>query len=228
MKLHNLLKPPSAAANISVKPYSQIIFLLTVASIMSACSSITAPTQEFTTQLTPIEQASAPEPQPTPAEKYHSLDTRTGIAEIDTVLVAVESGDAQEVRDLFHYTTTACMTVNALGGPPPCREGEAEGMLVEVLPILGPEGSYLWKDEVGSWLGLEVTGLYAVYQVSDSAYSDEYYSKGDYGIILVGGENKSDIVLQVSNEGIVRIDYPTALDEILARGASEVILAPKE
>lgn len=211
-----------------MKMRSPIICLLFVASIMSACSSIATPTQEFTTQLTPIEQATAPEPQPTLAETYHSLDTRTGIAEIDTVLAAVESGDAQELRNLFHYTTTACMTVNALGGPPPCREGEAEGTLVEVLPILGPEGSYLWKDEISNWTGLEVTALFAVYQVSDSAYSDEYYPKGDYGIILIGGENKSNIVLQVSNEGIVRIDYPTALDEILARDASEVILAPKE
>jgi len=71
---------------------------LFIASIISACSSATTPTPEFSTQLAPTEQATSPAPQPTPAGKYHSLDTRTGIAEIDAILAAVESGDAQELR----------------------------------------------------------------------------------------------------------------------------------
>ena len=119
------------------------------------------------------------------------------------------------------------MTVNALGGPPPCRAGEAEGTIVEVLPILGPEGSYLWKDEISSWTGPETVGLFAIFQVSDIVFSDENYPKGDYGIILVGDENASHIVLHVRNGRIIRIDYPAALDEILARDASEIILPPK-
>jgi len=201
-----------------MKPYSQIICFLLFAFFAPACVPMTTPTQETT----------APEPQPTLAEKYHSLSTRTGIEEIDIILAAVESGDPQELHTLFSFTRTACMTVHALGGPPPCREGEAEGTVVEVLPSLGPEGSFMRKDEIGNWQGLGAVGLYAVYRVSDRAYSDEYYPKGDYGIILVGGENRSNFVLQVSHEGIVRIDYPAALDEILARDASEVILAPKE
>ena len=125
------------------------------------------------------------------------------------------------------------MTVNALGGPPPCREGEAERTSVEVLPFLGSEGFYLWKDDIGSWPGLDVDGLYAVYQVSDTAYSDGYYPKGEYGVVLVDKEGNENVVLQIKEGGIVRIDYvfdlfSDALTGILERSAAELILAPKK
>jgi len=177
---------------------------------------------------TPSPTATVLSPSPTSAEKYHSLDTPTTVEEIDNILAAVNSKDQQKITDLFSYTTVACRTVNGMGGPPPCREGEAEGTLVEVLPVLGPEGTYLWKDEVSNWQGLDVVGLYAVYEVSESAYSDENFPKGNYGIILVGEVNDLNAVLQVTDAGIVRLDYPTALDEILERDAERVILAPKE
>jgi len=104
--------------------------------------------------------------------------------------------------------------------------------LVEVLPILGPEGHFLRKDEIGNWPDLFVTDLYAVYKVSESAYSDGYYPSGDYGVILVGEENSPNIVLQNKDGGIVRMDYildvsPSELAGVLERDASEVILAPK-
>ena len=40
--------------------------------------------------------------------------------------------------------------------------------------------------------------------------------------------NDLNAVLQVTNAGIVRIDYPIAIDGILERDAEQVILAPKE
>jgi len=128
---------------------TRITNLLFVAFLASACMPMETPT------LAATELA----PSPTAAEKYHSLDTPTTMEEIDTILAAVNSNDKQKLNDLFSYTTIACKTVNALGGPPPCREGEAEGTLVEVLPILGPEGTYLWKDEISNWPGLDVAGL---------------------------------------------------------------------
>lgn len=204
-----------------MKAYLQLVGLWVVLLLISSCAPVATPTQEVT----------AIKPQPTSTEKYHSLDTRTGIEEIDIVVAAVESSDPQNLRDLFDYSTLACMTVYALGGPPPCREGEAEGTLVEVLPTLGPEGSYLYKDEIGNWPGLEVKGLYAVYQVSDSAHSDQYYPKGDYGAILVGQEDGPNVVLQIKDEGIVRMDFlldvsPSELTATLEREAAELILAP--
>ena len=197
---------------------TRITNLLFVAFLASACLPMATPTPAATVLVT----------SPTLAEKYHSLDTPTTIEEIDIILAAVNSKDKQKLTNLFSYTTIACKTVNALGGPPPCREGEAEGTLVEVLPILGPEGTYLWKDEVSKWPGLNVVGLYAVYQVSDTVFSEENFPKGNYGMILVGEANDLNVVLHITDARIVRMDYPTSLDEILERDAEQVILAPKE
>ncbi len=219
MKMYHLLEPPSPAANRLMKRHYQISVLLLVAFLASACLPM----------ATPIPAATALAPSPTLAEKYHSLDKPTTIEEVDTILAAINSNDKQKLTDLFSYITIACKTiVNGLGGPPPCPEGKADGTLVEVLPVLSSEGYYLYKDEISNWPGLDVAGLYAVYQVSESAYSDENFPKGNYGMILVGEENDLNVVLQITDARIVRIDYPTDLDEILARDAEQVILAPKE
>lgn len=206
-----------------MKSYSQIICLWLVVLLISSCSPAATPTKE----------SASTEPVSTSTEKYHSLDTRTGIPEIDKVLEAVENSDPQKLRDAIHYSTLACKTVNALGGPPPCHEGEAEGTLVDALPILGSEGGHLRKEEIKDSFILDVTGLYAVYRVSEKVFSDANYPKGVYGVILVGPDNSSNVVLQIKEGGIVRIDYvmdssPSSLANILERDAVEVILAPKE
>ena len=206
-----------------MKVYSQIICLWLVVFVISSCAPAATPANESAT--TELKSTST-------TEKYHSLDTRTGIAEIDTVLEAVESNDPQNLRVAIYYSTLACNTMNALGGPPPCQEGEAEGTLVEALPILGSEGGHLRKEDIKDSFVLEVTGLYAVYRVSEKVFSDANYPKGDYGVILVGADNSSNVVLQIKSGGIVRFDFvmndsPDALRNILERDASEVILAPK-
>lgn len=164
-------------------------------------------------------------------QTFHPLSVKTMIEEIDIVLRAVESRDAQKVRDLFSYINTFCRTVNALGGPPPCRKGEPEGTPVEAFPILGAEGGHLRRDEIALWQELDVIGVYAVYQASDSAFSDEYYPAGDYAIALVGNENGADVILRVAQGEIVRIDYifgssPSALAEIVQRNSEYLVLAP--
>ena len=199
---------------------TQITNLLFVAFLASACLPMATHTPAATARA----------PSPTSAEKYHSLDTPTTIEEIDTILAAVNSNDKQKLTDLFSYTTIACKTiVNALGGPPPCPEGEADGTLVQVLPVLSSEGYYLYKDEISNWPGLDVAGLYAVYQVTESAYSDENFPKGDYAMILAGKENQPGIVLHITDTGIVRIDdildnAPGALESVLERDAERVVL----
>jgi hypothetical protein len=161
---------------------------------------------------------------------YYSLDTRTDIEAVDVILEAVEVDDMDQLRSLIYYTTVGCLNVDALGGPPRCRDGEAAGTLVEALPFLGPEGGFLRKDEIGNWPGPEAVGIYAVYQVSGSAYSEEYYPAGDYGIFLLTEDGSSAMILQVKGGGIVRVDYVfdlTTFATILQRDASEIILGPE-
>jgi hypothetical protein len=102
---------------------------------------------------------------------------------------------------------------------------------LEVLPFLGPEGSFLRKDEIENWPGIEASGLYAVYQVSSTAYSDENYPAGEYAIMFTVQKNASAVSLQVSDGKIVRVDYifdssPEVLNAVVQRDAAKVILAP--
>ena len=194
--------------------------LILVISLLPACSPETTPL--------PTQQISPTIP-PTQALQYHPLDTLTNIPEIDVIIRAVAGGNPQELQALLEYTKTACMTVNALGGPPPCRQNEAEGTLVEVLPSLGPEGSFLRKDEAENFPGLDVEGLYAVYRVPEAAFSDPNYPAGEYAIVYVSEGNDPEIVLQLRHGRIVRIDYLFGYPEsnaLLPKGVTDFLLEP--
>lgn len=164
-------------------------------------------------------------------EGFYPLSTRTGTAEIDTVLEAVASGNVGELRPLIQFTSLGCTLQDGLGGPPKCREGEVEGTPVAALPFLGSEGSFLRRDALQNWRGIDVSGLYAVYEHSAEVYEDKFYPAGEQTILL---ENKSDgqpIALRLFNGRIVRIDYLASfgmesLENIIQREVVEVILAP--
>lgn len=199
---------------------SFLIVLFLIVLLISACSPVTPAVQE--TEVAP---------QPTVAEGFHPLTTRTGNKDIDPVLDVVASGDIQGLRSLIQFTNTKCTRREGLGGPPKCREREAEGTPVEVLPSFGPEGSFIHKDEIENWTGVGASGLYAVYEVSSNAYSDKDYPAGKYAAIFLTEENEFAMSLQVTNGRIVRVDYhldisPEALNAVLERDAAHLILAP--
>jgi hypothetical protein len=184
--------------------------------VISACSPVVPTAQESTSQAKPT-------------ATVHPLTTRTGIAEIDRVLEA--SGDVQKLRSLVQFTSTKCTRLDGLGGPPKCRSGEGEGALVDVLPFLGPEGSFLRKDELRNWQGFEAAGIFAIYEVSPDAFSDENYPSGQYAILFVGQEKQPAVSLRVRDGKIVRVDYlfddsPESLLATLQREADRLILAP--
>jgi len=160
---------------------------------------------------------------------YYPLSTRTGIADVDDVLAAVESGNAQTLRDLVRFTTVGCTNAEGMGGPPKCWEGEAEGTLVTGLPLIGPEGSFMRESDLANLTFMEALGIYAVYSVSDYAYSEEAYPAGEYTVMFVTGVDQIYVAYQV-RAGIVRMDTlfsTTSRDTVIQRDASELILAPK-
>jgi len=166
----------------------------------------------------------------------HHADTRTGLHEVDQIIDIVLAGDMNEFRQKIRFTTSGCTHVMALGGPEKCREGEAEGTLVEVLPFLGSEGSHLRRDELNNWQGMDVAGLYAVYRVSDEAYSTQDYPAGEYGIVFKTKDPQNIVTLQVENGSVLRIDstFIMQIDSELSipselnfeRNAEEIILPP--
>ena len=143
----------------------------------------------------------------------------------------VESGDVSALRSLVLFTNTLCTRLEGLGGPPKCRQDEAEGTPVQALPFLGSEGSFIRSAEIENWQGIEVAGLYAIYEVSPDVFVEEYYPAGEYAILFVGEVDRSPVSLRVRDGGIVRVDhYPgasiTDLEGIIEREAASIILSP--
>jgi hypothetical protein len=79
---------------------------------------------------------------------------------------------------------------------------------VEVLPFLGAEGHFIRRADINRLDGLDAAALFAVYEVSESAYSDENYPAGEYALVFLGKpEVPTPVTLQVRQGRIVRIDY---------------------
>ena len=218
-----------------------MICLLISILLLSACAPVASAEPAAPTAVpTATEKPKIPEPSATSTEiptatgeskslKYYPLSTRTGVADVDDVIAAVESGDVQALRDLIRFTKVGCTKAEGMGGPPKCREGEAEGTLVNVLPLLGPEGSFIHEAELSNFQPVDMTGIFAVYSVSASAYAEEAYPAGEYAAMFTTVEDQIFIVFQI-REGIVRMDTvfsPTSRDTVIQRDASELILAPK-
>ncbi|MGW8226516.1 MAG: SH3 domain-containing protein [Anaerolineales bacterium] len=158
----------------------------------------------------------------------HFADIETGLDGVDQIIDIVLAGNRSEFHQRVRFSTSACTHEMALGGPEKCREGEAEGTLVDVLPFLGAEGSHLRRDELSSWQGIDVAGLYAVYRVSDEAYSSKDYPAGEYGIAFRTKDPHTIVTFQVENGRILRVDssFGTPPELNFDRDAAEIILPP--
>lgn len=205
----------------NIRKQPQMLLMLVLAAFLFACAP-----------AAPATEASEPTTAPTDsAQGFHPLTAETGMEELDAILAAVASGDPEMLLSLVQFTTAECTTQDGLGGPPKCREGEAERTQVEVLPFLGGEGSYLHSENIDNWPGVNVSGLYAVYEVSPAVTYEQYFPAGKYAIVFVGQENQPATVLRVDAGRIVRVDTildrsPEALASLVQREASNVIFAP--
>jgi hypothetical protein len=89
----------------------------------------------------------SPTPTITPATGPYPLGTRTGIASVDRVLDAIDSGDLAQVQATFHYWPAPCKTF-----PPPgllrCEAGEPNGTPIDGIGAEGTEGAHYRPSEV--------------------------------------------------------------------------------
>lgn len=169
-----------------------------------------APPPEERSPASAVTGTSAPTSEATPAAggiPTHPPSARTKIPAVDRVIEAALSGDSAALRGLMRFITTPCTTAEGLGGPPKCAAGEADGTAVEVFPVGGPEGTFVRAAEADGLLPLKVAGLYGVYRVPADAYREEYWPAGEYGVVFARTDG-SFVVVLVSREGIVRLDYP--------------------
>lgn len=132
---------------------------------------------------------------------------KTGIAELDNIIDIALHGSTNDLIAIINFTEAVCTKTQGLGGPPKCTSDEPEGTRLEVLPFLGPEGSFIRKVDIGNWAGLKISRLYAVYKNSDKVYSDRNYPSGEYAIAFVGRDGFDGVTLQIKDGKIIRIDY---------------------
>jgi hypothetical protein len=150
----------------------------------------------------------------------------TDLEELDRVIEITLSGDIDAFRSILQFTQTKCTYEMGLGGPPKCINGEIEGDSVEVLPFQGPEGQIGRKEDIGSWDGIGVSDVYAIYTVSDTAYSDPNYPKGTHAVVFTD-EAGTGITAQVIDGQIVRIDFSlSSPPEIREANVDEYLLPP--
>lgn len=91
------------------------------------------------------------EPTPTPEEVRPDPDTapqgtRTGLANVDRVIEAIESGDPDAFRSVLVATAMQCTHQTAIGSPPPCEPDELEATVIDAFLVVGCEGAWIRAD----------------------------------------------------------------------------------
>jgi hypothetical protein len=210
------------------------ILAILIPSILTACAQV-HPTQTPNPEQTnvtnlPLQQTAKEYPPPQAAEEsYPSPDeqalqpsypdpqvellqtgTRYGIPEVDRVLDTLFLHPDQ-ADSLVVYTKAPCTTFDGLGGPPKCTESQNEGTIVEGIPVLGSEGQFIPKGSRGLTDIIGQTDLLGVFKVVEDFKSEEYYPAGQYGIVLTQKVTSTIVVLRLTPDGIVRLDFPTQI-----------------
>ncbi len=125
----------------------------------SATTTVTA-----TTTASPSATAPAPSATASPGERV------TGIAEVDSVLAVIRSGDANAIEQIMEPQDLACTTRVGLGGPPKCPDGVADGTVVTVFPSSASSLVWSFDWDVHAQFLASVTEVVAVYRADYMPY----------------------------------------------------------
>lgn len=145
----------------------------------------------------PVEPTAVPtRPLPTPDSSANAR--RTGIAQVDAVIDAVLSGDAQAFEAVTKFVPMACTATPVGIGAFYCQEGEPDGTVTDVLPAAQCEGHFLRRGNFS--LPGDTLTLYAVVR-----------SEAGYGIVFsrLVGPSQANWGLRLVIEGgrIVSVNY---------------------
>lgn len=165
---------------------------------------------------TPTQPAVAPTPSPGSDSSRLLRD----------VIAAFEDQDLARIATLLAYQEVACAPpAQGSGGPPACGAGEAEGMLVSVLPLAQCEGFYAREGEVVlDPVGRGDVSLYAVYRTPT-----QYFPEGDYAVVFrhePSASSGSALEVIVGEDGVTGINFgcgETPEQLVRVRGLTERI-----
>jgi len=193
-------------------------------------TSESSPTEMVTDSVDDLQEEAPPTETETPPKEIllHPPATRTGLESLDKVLEAILSNRVEDRRAFVTYTVVGCTTADGLGGPPKCQAGEAEGTLLEVLPILGSEGHHARRESIDQALSFHVKGLYAIHLIPEDVWQDESFPAGEYGVVVVLADNPFPMTVHVKEGGIIRLDYHLGKTpiEVIEEREGELILPP--
>ncbi|MPZ15933.1 MAG: hypothetical protein GEU73_16180 [Chloroflexi bacterium] len=165
-----------------------------------------------------------------PTDRELPADVRTGVAAVDAALSALFARDLGALAGLVRYEEVACTTVQGLGGPPRCEEGEADGTVVQAFPHGACEGEWT-RDALPvleRWMD-DVAYIVAVGE-RDGTRSDSepYWPIGEHLIILENefGADRHASVLYFEDGALVRLwsGCGASVDEVIEQQVDEVLL----
>jgi len=196
-------------------------------SATTATATTTTPPPE-----TPSPSATAPSPPTAGPGEPEVAPRRSGDPSIDAVIEAVEQQDVPALLELTEMQSVACVaSMEGLGGPPLCREGEAEGTLVDVFPAAYCEG--VLDHFPGTVLGQFASaarGPYAVAEGPDEERAVPYWPVGDTFIVFhtesATGDSAGRLVLEDGRIVMAAFGCPgTPEEEVSWRGDALPLIA---
>lgn len=132
----------------------------------------------------------------------------SGVLAVDRVIAAVRDGDTASLQAQLRYATVACVATppEGAGGPPVCRDGEADGTDVDVFPAAQCEGFWLRPDEVDvirwPYVDARIHGAYRT--------PPNFYPPGTYAVVMQRMDGMAaglGWLLAVSDDGITGINF---------------------
>jgi hypothetical protein len=165
----------------------QIWALLLVSFVLAAAcfdddDSGTEPTAPIA--IAPATSTGAPtaEPRTPPPPDGESSDRTTGVPELDAVIEAVESHDSAALRELIEFQTFTCTTALGEGGPPKCRDNEANGTEVAVFEAYGCSVQWNHEDTIDAQLDAATAITASRYA---AFFPPDDYLLGSDGVVLL-------------------------------------------
>jgi hypothetical protein len=182
--------------------------------------------------LDPYAPPASPPPYPAPGDAQAVTTplpetARYGVEKVDAVLDSLLKGNKEALPALIVYTNAPCTKKDGLGGPPKCQGDEAEGTLVDVLPQLATEGSFMRKNNENLADLPGKVDLLGVFSVKPDFKPEQYYPAGKYGIVLRVKNSPTLVCLRVDDGGIVRVDNPLQLPDPANQPDLDSYLVPK-
>jgi hypothetical protein len=159
-----------------------------------------------------------------PSFELHPAGKRTGNAEVDVIIAALESGPVPQT--LIGWTAIACVAppVTATGGPPECPAGVAKDTLIEVIQGAQCEGYWRIRPAGGEPLRLAAGAADRLYAVVR-----EDGTRADFTLIYANPERVHEGKTVMVKGGKVVADSAGCghSPADLVEGATGIVLAPR-